>query len=55
MAVSSLPLKETVTECLLVDRWKLSYRQNGQIQTLKDIPTAYVNSSSLVWVNAVMT
>ena len=47
MAVSSLPLKETVTECLLVDRWKLSYRQNGQIQTLKDIPTAYVNSYEL--------
>ena len=32
MAISSLPLKETVTECLLVDRWKLSYREKGCIQ-----------------------
>ena len=47
MAISSLPLKENVTECLLVDRWKLSYRQDGQIQTLKDIPTAYINSYEL--------
>ncbi len=47
MAVSSVPLRETATECLLVDRWKLSYRQDGQIQTLKDIPTAYINSYEL--------
>lgn len=47
MAVSSLPLRETATECLLVDRWKLSYREDGRIQTLKDIPTAYVNSYEL--------
>ena len=30
-----------------MDRWKLSYRQDGQIQTLKDIPTAYINSYEL--------
>lgn len=47
MAVSSLPLRETATECLLVDRWKLSCREDGRIQTLKDIPTAYVNSYEL--------
>lgn len=44
LAVSSLPLRETATECLLVDRWKLSARQNGSLQVLKDIPTAYFNS-----------
>lgn len=47
MAVSSVPLRETATECLLVDRWKLSCREDGRIQTLKDIPTAYVNSYEL--------
>ena len=43
MAISSIPLQETATEVLLVDRWKLSALQNGCIQTLKDIPTAYIN------------
>lgn len=43
MAISSVPLHETATECLIVDRWKLSARQNGCLQTLKDIPTAYIN------------
>lgn len=43
MAISSVPLHETATECLIVDRWKLSARQNGCLQTLKDIPTAYLN------------
>lgn len=42
MAVSSLPIQETATECLLVDRWKLSARRGGVLQVLKDIPTAYI-------------
>lgn len=43
MAISSIQLQETATEVLLVNRWKLSALQNGCIQTLKDIPTAYIN------------
>lgn len=47
LAVSSLPIQEIVTECLLVDRWKLSARQDGQLNILKDIPTVYLNSYEL--------
>ena len=47
LAVSSRPIRETVTECLLVDRWKLSARQNEQLQVLKDIPTVYLNNHEL--------
>lgn len=47
MAVSSVPIRETATRCLLVDRWKLSARQDGALRTLKDIPTAYINSYEL--------
>lgn len=47
LAVSSMPIRETVTECLLVDRWKLSARQNGRLQVVKDIPTVYLNSYEL--------
>lgn len=47
LAVSSQPIQETVTECLLVDRWKLSVRQGGCLQVLKDIPTVYLNSHEL--------
>lgn len=42
MAVSSLPVRETATACLLVDRWKLSARQSKGLQVLKDIPTVYI-------------
>lgn len=42
MAVSSIPVQETATVCLLVDRWKLSVRQAQRLQVLKDIPTAYI-------------
>lgn len=47
LAVSSLPIRETATECLLVDRWKLSMQHLGQLQILKDIPTAYINNYEL--------
>lgn len=47
LAVSSQPIQETVTECLLVDRWKLSFRQGGRLHVLKDIPTVYLNSHEL--------
>ncbi|MFR5861728.1 MAG: hypothetical protein ACLUES_08715 [Flavonifractor plautii] len=47
MAVSSVPLHETATECMLVDRWKLSAFQDGVLKVLKDVPTAYINIYAL--------
>ena len=47
LAVSSLPVSEAATQCLRVDRWKLSVRQGGQFRLLKDIPNAYLNSHEL--------
>lgn len=49
MAVSSIPVQETATECMLVDRWKLSAFQgkSGTLEVLKDIPTAYINIYAL--------
>lgn len=42
IAVSSIPIRETATACLLVDRFKLSVReQNNGFTVLKDIPTVY--------------
>lgn len=43
IAVSSLPIQETATECILVDRWKLSARDAGGLKVLKDTPTIYVS------------
>ena len=49
MAVSSIPVQETATECMLVDRWKLSAFQgkSGALEVLKDIPTAYITIYAL--------
>lgn len=43
MAVSTTPINEIATVCLLVDRWKLSVRKNGVLEVIKDIPTVYLS------------
>lgn len=49
VAVSSIPIQETATQCMLVDRWKLSAFQtpNGTLEVMKDIPTVYLNIYAL--------
>ncbi len=49
MAVSSVPVQEPATKCMLVDRWKLSayQEQEGVLEALKDVPTAYINIYAL--------
>ena len=43
LAVSSTQVNEIATECLLVDKWKLSIQKNGVLSVLKDIPTVYLS------------
>lgn len=47
IAVTSIPIKETATTCLLADRFKLSVREEGQLRVLKDIPTVYFSVNML--------
>ncbi len=47
VAVSSIPISESATVCVLADRFKLSIYENGQLQMLKDIPTVYFSISQL--------
>lgn len=47
IAVSSIPMKETATLCLLADRFKLSVREGEKFQVLKDIPTVYFSVNML--------
>lgn len=49
MAVSSVPIQETATQCMLVDRWKLSAFQspNESLEVMKEIPTVYLNIYTL--------
>ena len=43
LAISSTPMQEAATACLLVDRWKLSVKEGGSLTVLKDIPTVYLS------------
>lgn len=47
LAVASRPVEETATTCLLVERFKLSVREKGQLAVQKDIPTVYLNVYNL--------
>jgi len=47
IAVSSVPVRETATVCLLADRFKLSVTDGSRFQVLKDIPTVYFSISML--------
>ncbi len=47
VAVSSIPLSEAATVCVLADRFKLSVYESGMLHVLKDIPTVYFNISQL--------
>jgi len=47
IAVSSIPIKETATLCLLAERFKLSVREGERFQVLKDIPTVYFSVNML--------
>ena len=47
VAVTSIPISESATICVLADRFKLSIYDNGQLQMLKDIPTVYFSISQL--------
>ncbi len=47
VAVSSIPLSEAATACVLADRFKLSVYESGMLHVLKDIPTVYFNISQL--------
>lgn len=47
IAVSTVPIRETATVCLLADRFKLSVLERNQFQVLKDIPTVYFSISML--------
>lgn len=47
VVVSSIPISESATVCVLADRFKLSVYDNGQLQVMKDIPTVYFSISQL--------
>lgn len=47
VAVSSIPISESATVCVLADRFKLSIYEDGQLRVLKDIPTVYFSISQL--------
>lgn len=47
VVVSSIPISESATVCVLADRFKLSIYEKGQLQVLKDIPTVYFSISQL--------
>lgn len=47
IAVSSVPIRETATKCLLADRFKLSVRGKDHFRLLKDIPTVYFSINRL--------
>ena len=47
VVVSSIPISESATVCVLADRFKLSVYEKGQLQVLKDIPTVYFSISQL--------
>lgn len=47
VAVSSIPINESATVCVLADRFKLSIYEDGQLRVLKDIPTVYFSISQL--------
>lgn len=43
IAISSVPIRETATVCLLAERFKLSVKEENQFHVLKDIPTVYLS------------
>ncbi len=47
VAVSSIPITESATACVLADRFKLSVCFEGRLQVLKDIPGVYLSISQL--------
>ena len=47
VVVSSVPISESATVCVLADRFKMSVYEKGQLQVLKDIPTVYFSISQL--------
>ncbi len=47
IAVSSIPIREIATKCLLADRFKLSVREQNRFSLLKDIPTVYLSINML--------
>lgn len=47
VAVSSIPITESATACVLADRFKLSVCFEGRLQVLKDIPSVYLSISQL--------
>jgi len=47
IAVSSAPISEIATVCILADRFKLSVYTEGNLQMLKDIPTVYISISQI--------
>lgn len=47
LALTSIPLYETATNCMLVDRWKLSVRDGGMLSVIKDIPVIYITTHYL--------
>lgn len=47
VAVSSIPITESATACVLADRFKLSVCSEGRLQVLKDIPGVYLSISQL--------
>ena len=47
VVVSSIPIEESATVCVLADRFKLSIFEEGQLHMLKDIPTVYFSISQL--------
>lgn len=47
IAVSSIPIQETATLCLLAERFKLSVREGEVLQVIKDIPTVYFSVNML--------
>lgn len=47
IVVSSVPIRETATECLVADRFKLSVREGERFRVLKDIPTVYFSVNLL--------
>jgi len=43
IAVSTIPINEIATTCLLTERWKLSIKEKNSLTLLKDIPTTYIS------------
>ncbi|MGN0304668.1 MAG: molecular chaperone [Lachnospiraceae bacterium] len=47
VVISSVPITETATVCILADRFKLSVYEGEQLNVLKDIPTVYFSINQL--------